>query len=113
MYSESYTPFGVGSPIRKSMFIGFKHQNIAYRSCTRPSSSPNAKASTKCSFAFDFFLYTQMNFFNLIHFFVDIFMNFIEKCGGGEGIRTPDPLLAKQMLYQLSYTPLYSGPRRT
>ncbi len=25
--------------------------------------------------------------------------------GGGKGIRTHDPLLAKQMLYQLSYTP--------
>jgi hypothetical protein len=30
---------------------------------------------------------------------------------GGEGIRTPDPLLAKQVLYQLSYTP--SGPPLT
>ncbi len=26
--------------------------------------------------------------------------------GGDEGIRTPDPLLAKQMLYQLSYIPI-------
>jgi hypothetical protein len=25
--------------------------------------------------------------------------------GGDEGIRTPDPLLAKQVLYQLSYIP--------
>ena len=25
--------------------------------------------------------------------------------GGGEGIRTPDPLLAKQVLSRLSYTP--------
>ena len=25
--------------------------------------------------------------------------------GGGKGIRTPDPLLAKQMLSQLSYAP--------
>ena len=25
--------------------------------------------------------------------------------GGDEGIRTPDPLLAKQVLYQLSYAP--------
>jgi hypothetical protein len=29
----------------------------------------------------------------------------IEKNGGREGIRTPDPLLAKQVLCQLSYTP--------
>ncbi len=28
-----------------------------------------------------------------------------EKLGGRGGIRTPDPLLAKQMLSQLSYTP--------
>ena len=26
--------------------------------------------------------------------------------GGVEGIRTPDPLLAKQVLYQLSYNPM-------
>jgi hypothetical protein len=26
--------------------------------------------------------------------------------GGREGIRTPDPLLAKQVLSQLSYTPI-------
>ena len=26
--------------------------------------------------------------------------------GGGEGIRTPDPLLAKQVLSRLSYTPI-------
>ena len=26
--------------------------------------------------------------------------------GGGERIRTDDPLLAKQVLYQLSYTPI-------
>ena len=34
---------------------------------------------------------------------------------GGEEIRTPDPLLAKQVLYQLSYAPSVSGlppPRR-
>ena len=29
-----------------------------------------------------------------------------KKVGGREGIRTPDPLLAKQVLCQLSYTPL-------
>src|SRR5208283_1416596 len=28
--------------------------------------------------------------------------------GGREGIRTPDPLLAKQVLSQLSYTPIVS-----
>ena len=31
--------------------------------------------------------------------------------GGGKEIRTPDPLLAGQVLYQLSYTPVYTGIR--
>ncbi len=26
--------------------------------------------------------------------------------GGAEGIQTPDPLIANQMLYQLSYSPM-------
>ena len=30
--------------------------------------------------------------------------------GGREGIRTPDPLLAKQVLSQLSYTPTEEVP---
>ena len=29
--------------------------------------------------------------------------------GGDEETRTPDPLLAKEMLYQLSYVPVRSG----
>ena len=44
----------------------------------------------------------------------------IEKVGGGKRIRTADPLLAKQVLFQLSYTPVkkpsagssrFGGPR--
>ena len=31
-----------------------------------------------------------------------------EKIGGGKRTRTDDPLLAKQMLYQLSYAPLFT-----
>ena len=31
--------------------------------------------------------------------------------GGDEEDRTPDPLLAKQVLSQLSYTPILQGPR--
>ena len=30
-------------------------------------------------------------------------------CGGGKGIRTPDPLRARQVLSQLSYTPTFKG----
>ncbi len=40
-----------------------------------------------------------------------IFSLFTMQCfsfGGAEEIRTPDPLLAKQMLYQLSYSPIIS-----
>jgi hypothetical protein len=35
------------------------------------------------------------------------------RCGGGgdEETRTPDPLLAKEMLCQLSYVPVYRSPR--
>ena len=33
--------------------------------------------------------------------------------GGAEGTRTPDPLRAKQVLSQLSYSPTVSEPRET
>ena len=33
--------------------------------------------------------------------------------GGAEGTRTPDPLLAKQMLSQLSYSPIMIHPLHT
>ena len=32
--------------------------------------------------------------------------------GGDEEDRTPDPLLARQVLSQLSYTPIYTGLRK-
>ena len=31
----------------------------------------------------------------------------VSRTSGDEGIRTPDPLLARQVLSQLSYTPVY------
>ena len=31
--------------------------------------------------------------------------------GGGKRVRTADPLLAGQVLYQLSYTPVFCPPR--
>ena len=37
--------------------------------------------------------------------------NTVHNISGGEEIRTPDPLLAKQVLYQLSYAPV-SNPNR-
>ena len=37
---------------------------------------------------------------------------FLLKChGGDEEIRTPDPLLARQVLSQLSYTPIKQNPK--
>ena len=36
-------------------------------------------------------------------------IEFAGDVGGREGIRTPDPLLAKQVLCQLSYTPIEIG----
>ena len=33
----------------------------------------------------------------------------VSRTSGDEGIRTPDPLLARQVLSQLSYTPIYHG----
>ena len=33
--------------------------------------------------------------------------------GAGEGIRTPDPLITNQMLYQLSYAGLCNNLRKT
>ena len=37
-------------------------------------------------------------------------LSFLMSCGGDEEDRTPDPLLAKQVLSQLSYTPINSHP---
>ena len=33
--------------------------------------------------------------------------------GGGKESRTPDPLLARQVLYQLSYTPILNQTKQT
>ena len=37
------------------------------------------------------------------------FVRFLQSNSGDEGIRTPDPLLARQVLSQLSYTPILIG----
>ena len=36
-------------------------------------------------------------------------IRFSQTCGGDKRDRTADPLLAKQVLSQLSYTPVYLG----
>ena len=48
----------------------------------------------------------------LIHFresLKRIGIRFSQTCGGDKRDRTADPLLAKQVLSQLSYTPVYLG----
>ena len=52
----------------------------------------------------------------ILHFFNDLLSLFPKLLGGDERPRTADLLLAKQALYQLSYTPKTyqnGGPRRT
>ena len=39
---------------------------------------------------------------------VNCYLLFVNCTGGGEETRTPDPLLAGQVLYQLSYTPSFN-----
>ena len=41
------------------------------------------------------------------------FVRIFPSDSGDEGIRTPDPLLARQVLSQLSYTPIGSGLKWT
>ena len=52
-------------------------------------------------FVFVDFLYSYFSF-SLIHY---VFITSSSLIGGGKEVRTPDPLLAKQVLSQLSYTP--------
>ena len=55
------------------------------------------------------FSFTPLDFtlirFSLIHYCY----NYLFFFGGGKEDRTPDPLLAKQVLSQLSYTPNLNG----
>ena len=56
-HSCTCTLLQVGSPIRKSaVHIGYLHLTAAYRSLSRPSSAPSAKASALCSFSLDLLL---------------------------------------------------------
>ena len=43
----------------------------------------------------------------LVYLFL-LYLYIFQCAGGDEESRTPDPLLARQMLYQLSYTPTYN-----
>jgi hypothetical protein len=80
----------------------------AFRSSPRPSSAPGAKASTvrpfqlhlrSCSsYSVLFRCYRDLAFHSISHF--------QGACGGAKRIRTADPLLARQVLSQLSYSPI-------
>ena len=52
--------------------------------------------------------YSLVNLCVLLNFLSELFFNLsiLVYFGGGKQIRTADPLLAKQVLYQLSYTPI-------
>jgi hypothetical protein len=80
----------------------------AYRSLPRPSSPVSAKASTSCAYYLD-----SQNSFRLTPMSLSKNSRSNAPRGGGERNRTDDPLLARQVLSQLSYTPgdERGGPR--
>ena len=88
------------------------HLTAAYRSLSRPSSADIAKASAVRPYLLDllFFLrFVKSLFFSKKRYFF-VFYTVVKvrhkrKSGGDEENRTPDPLLARQVLSQLSYTP--------
>ena len=65
------------------------------------------------SFAHETFFFNHFIFLNICHFFNVQFSRFISSGtsvpSGDKGIRTLDPLLARQVLSQLSYTPMNPG----
>ena len=128
------------SPFGYLRINAYSQLPTAFRSVSRPSSPLIAKASTKCSYhSLDSFscinnLYTLFSklskiypfifpnkgiLYFLLRFFLSLFTlfyNYPFRCffGGGKEVRTPDPLLAKQVLSQLSYTPdLIGGSGKT
>ena len=115
---------------------GHLHLSAAFRSLSRPSSADIAKASTVCSYYLNLckihtltFLASQDAFascclkdspsvrqktFRVKYFFRFLLLYSFQRTdflikdqdGGDEENRTPDPLLARQVLSQLSYTPI-------
>ena len=110
--------------------------NTAFRSLPRPSSALSAKASTACPYLLNLLLScAYSSYFRSYHYLLGkiflrlcqknsslIFFPFLKfdklllcnfqrtfhilRCDGDKEIRTPDPLLARQVLSQLSYTPI-------
>ena len=90
----------------------------AYRSLIRPSSPHDAKASVVRPYTLSKKFKTSLSRYVVIlfNFQLPIFKDQIKWClpcqpgfGGGRRIRTDGILLAKQTLYQLSYTPISEG----
>ena len=136
------------SPFGNLRVIRYLLLSAAYRSLSRPSSAPDAKASSLCSCSLDlvcfsvllsyfrklenymsikvlkiFYLQSLRNcfypfrknlFYRLSLFLLILLIVQFSMCncylfgnhGGDEESRTPDPLLARQVLSQLSYTPM-------
>ena len=87
---------------------------VAFRSLLRPSSALGAKASTVCPYYLDFVLHFALGrahaayaFFPCCLFYAVVKVHPREKnkIGGDKEDRTPDLLLARQALSQLSYAP--------
>ena len=130
-------PTGV-SPFGNPWIKAHLQLPMAYRSLSRPSSAPSAKAFSLRSFLLDqswfsqellwqpllglLYLHTlcqnrktfklifvHLNVFSIVAFFFPLFSfqcAFLAfRPGGDEQNRTVDPLLARQVLSQLSYTP--------
>ena len=118
---------------------GHLHLTAAFRSLSRPSSADIAKASTVCSYYLNLckihtltFLASQdasascclkdfpsvrQKTFRVKYFFRFLLLYSFQRTdflikdqdGGDEENRTPDPLLARQVLSQLSYTPILAS----
>ena len=89
---------------------------VAFRSLLRPSSALGAKASTVCPYYLDFFassiprqrwfrLPVSVLYLTSSYAVVKVHLREKNKLGGDKEDRTPDLLLARQALSQLSYAP--------
>ncbi len=103
LFAGRVAPFGIPRIYARSQLP------VVFRSPLRPSSPPDAKASTICPSYLD--LPTSSSSLPLVGqrsypkaqcFHTELGIS----VGGGERDRTDDPLLAKQVLSQLSYTPV-------
>ena len=69
---------------------------------------PTSRLSAECSNQLS---YKPVSFRFFVFLLTSPFAQLLRVDGGDEGNRTLDPLLAGQVLSQLSYTPIFMGPR--